>query len=221
MRVAIYYAPAPSDPLWTAASAWLGWDAERGAPVPQPYVPGIVDFTAEPRLYGFHATLKPPMRLATDYASLMDDVARLAQTIPAFSLPPLAVANLSGFLALRETAACLPLHRLADACVTALDPHRAPSTNAELTRRRAAGLDAAQDANLIRWGYPHVLAAWRFHMTLTRRMAPEEHATVRPAVESHLASALARPRVVSALTIFTQSALGAPFRIAERVALAG
>ena len=81
MRVAVYYAPEPSDPLWTAACAWLGWDAERGAPVPQPDLLEIADLTASPRLYGFHATLKPPMRLATDYGSFIDDVARLAATL--------------------------------------------------------------------------------------------------------------------------------------------
>ena len=221
MRVAIYYAPDPSDPLWSAASAWLGWDAERGAPVPQPAVPGIAGFTAEPRIYGFHATMKPPMRLATDYAALVDDVARLARSIAPFHLPTLQVADLSGFLALREATSCPSLQNLADKCVTALDLHRSPLSEAELSRRRGRGLDPAHEANLVRWGYPHVLQAWRFHMTLTRRLAPDEHRVVRTAVETHLAPSLDRPRAVSALTLFTQAALGTPFRIAERIALSG
>ena len=221
MRVALYYAPSPADPLWNAACAWLGWDAERGAAVPQPPVPGIAEWTAEPRVYGFHATLKPPMRLATDYGALLDDVIRLARTIAPFHLPTLAVADLSGFLALRETEACEPLHRLADACVQALDYHRAPPNEAELARRRGSGLDETHEANLVRWGYPQVLAQWRFHMTLTRRMTPIEHQVIRPAAEAHLAAALARPRAVSAIALFTQPAPGTPFRIAERVPLTG
>ncbi len=221
MRVAVYYAPEPADPLWDAASAWLGWDAERGAPVPQPPVPGIAEFTAEPRVYGFHATLKPPMRLATDYAALLDGVSRLARSTSPFALPPLHVADLSGFLALRETAPCPPLHALADACVTTLDPHRAHLTEAELNRRRGRGLDAVHEANLVRWGYPQVLGAWRFHMTLTRRLTPDEHRVVGPAIATYLAPALDRPRAVTALTLFTQPAPGAPFRIAERIALSG
>ena len=221
MRVAVYYAPEPSDPLWTAACAWLGWDAERGAPVPQPDLPEIADFTASPRLYGFHATLKPPMRLATDYGSFIDDVAQLAATLRPFPLPPLAVTDLAGFLALRETAPCPALHRLADACVTALDPHRAPPDTAELTRRRHGGLSEAHEANLVRWGYPHVLGTWRFHMTLTRRLSPAEHGWIRPAVTTYLQAALDRPRSVTALCVFTQPAPGAPFRVAERVALRG
>jgi len=221
VRIAVYYAPSPADPLWDAACAWLGWDAERGAAIPQPPVPGIAEWTAEPRVYGFHATLKPPMRLITDYGALLDDVVRLARTIAPFHLPALAIADLSGFLALRETEACEPLHRLAEACVQALDRHRAPPSEAELARRRSSGLNEAHEANLVRWGYPHVLAQWRFHMTLTRRMTMSEHQVVRPAAEAHLAAALALPRAVSAIAVFTQPAPGAPFRIAERVPLAG
>lgn len=220
MRVAVYYAPPPADPLWVAACAWLGWDAERGAAVPQP-LPGLAEITAAPRLYGFHATLKPPMRLATDYGSFMDDVARLAATMPAFVLPPLAVMDLSGFLAVRETAPCAPLQALADRCVTTLDPHRAPPDAAELARRRGGGLSTAQDAHLVQWGYPHVLDTWRFHMTLTRRLSAAEQAWVRPAAAGHLASALARRQACTALSVFTQPGPGAPFRVAERVALTG
>ena len=60
-RVAIYYAPLPQDPLTPLSSSWLGRDPVTNAPVPQPSLDGISEFTAEPRLYGFHATLKPPM----------------------------------------------------------------------------------------------------------------------------------------------------------------
>jgi hypothetical protein len=35
----------------------LGRDPESGAPTPQPDIPDIAEVTAEPRLYGFHATL--------------------------------------------------------------------------------------------------------------------------------------------------------------------
>ena len=63
-RVAVYYAPLPDDPLTGAAACWLGRDPVTNAPVRQPDLPGIVELTADPLGYGFHATLKPPMRLA-------------------------------------------------------------------------------------------------------------------------------------------------------------
>ena len=69
-RVAVYYAPLPDDPLFAASATWLGRDPESGAPAPQPDIAGIAEVTAEPRLYGFHATLKPPMRLPDGQAGM-------------------------------------------------------------------------------------------------------------------------------------------------------
>ena len=219
MRVAVYYAPSPTDPLWSAAASWLGRDAETAATMPQPKIPGIEALTADPRLYGFHATLKPPMHLATSYDLFIEDVARLAASLQAFALPPLAVADISGFLALRETEPSQALQALADACVQNLDAHRAPPDEAELARRRKNGLPAAQEAMLVRWGYPHVLETWFFHMTLTRRLNPEDRTILQPAAEAHFAKALPIARTVDALTVFTQAAPGAPFLVAERFAL--
>jgi hypothetical protein len=185
----------------------------------QPDVPGIAELTAAPAGYGFHATLKPPMRLSTSYGAFIDDVERVAAGIAAFDLPGLAVQDLSGFLALRETVACPALQALADACVVGLDGHRAPADEAELARRRKGGLPAAQEAMLVRWGYPHVLETWFFHMTLTRRLSTEERALVRPAAEAHFAPALGLARRVEALSVFTQAGPGAPFLVAERLPL--
>jgi hypothetical protein len=129
-RIAIYYAPAPDDPLFAAGATWLGRDPESGVPSPQPDIPGIAEVTAEPRLYGFHATLKPPMRLAEgrQWFDVMEATSELADRIAPFDLPKLAVYDLFGFLALRETVPCAPLQALADACVEHLDPLRASST---------------------------------------------------------------------------------------------
>ena len=217
-RAAAYYAPEQDDPLWAAGCDWLGRDPLSGRRV----VHATRDeLTADPRLYGFHATLKPPMRLNHGWYALMEDAAALAERIPPFDLPPLLVADLGGFLALRESTPCPPLNALADRCVTELDAHRVPPDAAEIARRRRSGLTPAQDAMLLDWGYPHVLGTWRFHITLTRRLSPAEHATVRPQAEAHFATALARPRAVTSLCLFTQSAPGAPFMLAERLPLRG
>jgi hypothetical protein len=222
-RVALYYAPADADPLAPLAAAWLGRDALSGAPVRQPEVPGIGEITAEPRGYGFHATLKPPMRLAegADWTGFLRAVRDMARVIAPFELPPLSVQDLHGFLALRETTPCAPLQALADACVEHLDPFRAPPTADELARRRRSKLTAAQDAMLVRWGYPYVFGTWFFHMTLTRRLSAEEKAAVMPAAEAWFAPALTAPRTVGDICLFTQSGPGAAFVVAERVRLRG
>ena len=220
-RVAAYYVPELNDPLWAAGCAWLGRDPERGTAVQQPALPGIAEITADARVYGFHATLKPPMRLATSWHALVADAERLAARLAPFALPPLAVTCLSGFLALCETEPSPALQVLSDACIEALDSHRAPLSPEELARRRAAGLSAEQERMLTRWGYPSAFATWRFHMTISCRLDETGRARVRPAAEAWFRDALAVPRRAASLCLFTQRAPGAPFMLAERLPLRG
>ena len=222
-RVGVYYCPAPEDPLFHAGAAFLGRDPESGAPRVQPALPDIAEVTADAGLYGFHATLKPPMRLASGrtWFALLDAAKRLAEQIAPFALPPLAVTDVHGFLALRETAASPPLQALADVCVANLDQFRAPPSDAELAGRRKSGLTPAQEAMLLAWGYPYVFETWFFHMTLTRRLSPAEHAIWRPEAEQFFAAALNRPRMAADICLFTQTGPGAPFLIAERIPLRG
>ncbi|MBV9747869.1 MAG: DUF1045 domain-containing protein [Acetobacteraceae bacterium] len=220
-RVAAYYAPEADDPLWAAGNAWLGRDPETGAAVPQPSIPGIAAITADARAYGFHGTLKPPMRLATSWAALLADATRLAARLAPFELPPLAVANLSGFLALRETRHSPALHRFAESCIEALDTHRGPPSEAELARRRAHGLSPEREAMLARWGYPDAFATWRFHMTLSCRLDEAAHERLRTQAEAWFKSALASRRRVTSLCLFTQRSPDAPFTLAERLKLLG
>jgi putative phosphonate metabolism protein len=221
-RVAVYYAPEPDDPLWAAGNRWLGRDPETGATLQRPDGIDIPNLTDEPAGYGLHATLKPPMRLApgTRYEDFSGAVADLAAGLNAFALPPLAVQNLDGFLALREQEPSPDLQALADSAVATLDAFREQPEAAELARRRRHGLTEAEDAMLERWGYPYVFQLWRFHITLTRRLDEAEMAKVRPIAEGYFAEALELPRRVSSLAVFTQRAQGQPFLIAQRFPLA-
>ena len=227
-RVAIYYAPTPDDPLSSRSAAWLGRDPATNAPVSHPNLNGLSsakmsEITAEPRTYGFHATLKPPMRLTegTSWTGLLTAIRTLAATIAPFDLPDLEVADIHGFLALRETTACPALQALADACVAQPDAFRAPPTEAELARRRKANLTPEQDAMLVRWGYPYVFGTWFFHMTLTRRLSDTEKSIIRPAAEAWFAPVRATPRRVQDICLFTQATPDAAFTLAERIKLRG
>jgi hypothetical protein len=219
MRAAIYWAPARGDPLWTLGSAWLGRNAETGAAVAQPQVPGIVELTSTARLYGFHCTLRSPMRLATGLDEFCAAAQRIAQASRPFSLPPLEPRDFGGFLALGLTANCPAVRTLADLCVRETDRHRAPLASAEAARRRAAGLSRRQEAMLRRWGYPYVMDEWFFHLTLTRRLNSVERDSVVPLVERHFGAALAMSRMVEDICVLTQKA--GDFLIAERFALGG
>jgi putative phosphonate metabolism protein len=221
MRVALYYTPSLNDPLWNLGARWLGRDTDTNAPVPQPDIANIAEVTADARMYGFHATLKPPMTLlpGVTWDRVVTETEDLAATLTAFDLPQMAVADLHGFLALRETEPSADLQTLADACVKGLDHLRAPPTDAELERRRRSTLNPEQAAMLMRWGYPYVFSTWFFHMTLTRRLTPSEHELYRPAAEAMFQETLKAPRRVVDISLCVQASPGAPFILAERLPL--
>ena len=218
MRAAIYWAPETDTPLWQAGRVWLGRDPESGT---NPATPNPAWLITDAARYGLHATLKPPIFLATSLAALREDATALAARITPFTLAALAVVEHGGFLALCETAPCPAMQALCDACVGELDHHRAKLTESELARRRAMGLSAREEAYLLRWGYPHVFDTWRFHMTLSCRLPAEEVALWRPRAEAWFAPALATPPRVASLAIFTEEAPGAPCSLAARLPLTG
>lgn len=220
-RVAAYWVPAADDPLWRLGCTWLGRDPGTGAGLAQPDVPGIAEVTADARLYGFHATLKAPMRVATDWDAVRADARRVAAGLRPFDLPPLRLSNLSGFLALTETRPSAGLQALADAFVAGLDGHRAAPLPGELDRRRAGGLSPEADRMLARWGYPAAFGTWRFHMTLTCRLPDADRAPFEAAAARHFAQAFALPRRADSACLFVQPGPGLPFTLAERLPLGG
>jgi putative phosphonate metabolism protein len=224
-RLALYYAPPSGSTLARLGSAWLGWDAEVGRVLRQPDLPGLplapAEIAATPGRYGFHGTLKAPFRLApgTGAAALDEAVADLAARTAPFSLPRLRLAALGDFLALTPEAPCPRLDALAAACVTELDGFRAP-TPAPERDRRAAGLDPEEIALLDRWGYPHVLERFRFHMTLTGALAPADRAAVAEALARHFAPALDEPQRFDDVCLFGETEDGR-FRVVRRHPLGG
>jgi len=186
-RFAIYYVPPPGA-LATFGATWLGWDIARGRRVAQPPLPGLWAITATPRKYGFHATLKPPFRLAAgqDPARLGRAVQDLAASLSPAMCDALQPASLGRFLALAPRGDTSALEALAARCVQDLDAFRAPPDAYELVRRRKTGLSRRQDALLLDWGYPYVLEEFRFHMTLTGAIDVEAAAVWLDAVRAHL-----------------------------------
>ena len=64
-RYALYWLPAPGSGLEAFGRSVLGYDNVSGHPVPHPdTLQDLGAVTAGARVYGFHATLKAPLRLA-------------------------------------------------------------------------------------------------------------------------------------------------------------
>ena len=186
-RYAIYYLTT-DDALADFGASWLGWDVRSGREVAQFDLPGLRDITMTPRKYGFHATLKPPFRLAEGASvdQLSTAAMNLATALSPAACGGLRVTRLGHFLALTPSGDGQKLRPIADRCVTRLDDLRAPSTDAEIDRRRAVGLTPRQDGLLKRWGYPYVMEDFRFHMTLTGRLPDATARDWQRRMEDHL-----------------------------------
>ncbi|WP_171131687.1 DUF1045 domain-containing protein [Ruegeria sp. HKCCA6707] len=221
-RYALYYAP-PAGAEWTAfAIRWLGWDMETGAETPHPVVPDVDvrSVTDTPRKYGLHGTMKPPFRLAEgqSFEALQAACAQFAARQKTVVLDGLEIARLGRFLALRPLGDTQALNNLAAACVQDLDAFRAPAAEAELARRRAAGLSPAQESNLLQWGYPYVLDQFRFHITLTGRLDKSTLTGVETALGQQLVPLLPTPFTIQDLALMGEAEDGR-FHLIQRYAL--
>ena len=223
-RYAIYYAP-PADADWSRfATRWLGWDMETGTEAPHPEVAdlplSVAEITATPRKYGLHATIKPPFRLAEGMtrAGLEIACADLCASLAPVTLDGLELTRLGRFLALCPTGDTTALNALAARAVEALDAFRAPAPDSELARRRAAGLSPAQEQNLLRWGYPYVMEEFRFHITLSGKLAKPELGPVTEALAQHLAAGLPVPFTIPDLALMGEAEDGR-FHLIHRYAL--
>jgi putative phosphonate metabolism protein len=221
-RYGIYVVPTGA--FFDAASAWLGWNSALGAPVGLPNVPNLPApaeaLTATPRKYGFHGTIKPPFAICDGHrVEALDDATRaFCDSRSPVIIPRLAVQRLGRFVAVVPTEPSQDLASLASATVQALDPFRAPPSEAELTKRRKAGLSDRQEALLQQWGYPYVMEEFRFHLTLT---GPTNTAdAVVAALADHFAPILPQPFVIDSLALMGEDAEGR-FHLVQRYGLAG
>lgn len=223
-RFAIYYTPEPDSDLAKFGASWLGWDSVAGRQVAHPTVASIdiEALTRTPRKYGFHATIKPPLRLAAGKTAdeLAGHLEALCATAKPVQLDGLAVTRLGKFLALCPVGDTGPLAYLAARFVKELDAFRAAPNEAELAKRRAARLTAAQEALLLEWGYPYVLDEFRFHMTLSGRLDAELADRAEAALAEQLAHVSLAPHDIATMTLLGEAADG-KFHQIHRYALTG
>ena len=191
-RYAIYYAPSAESPLARFGASVLGYDLATGGDVEPPdhpafHDPAALGWTAVPRRYGFHGTLKAPMHLAAHRTA-----GELEQVLVAFAkgrepFPiSLTLAPMRHFLALVLAEPSPAMTALAEACVTEFDLFRAPLTPEDRERRHPDRLIEAQVEMLDLWGYPFVLDHFQFHMTLTSDLEPKDRAVLEPVLRDLL-----------------------------------
>ena len=221
-RYAIYYTPKGA--LAEAGAAWLGWDLARGRAVAHPEVTGldVAALTETPRKYGLHATIKPPFVLAEGASAdgVLTEFKTLCKRLAPVTLDGLALTPLGRFLALTPAGDTAALNAMAAEVVRGLDTFRAPPSEADLARRRQANLTPKQEANLSQWGYPYVMEAFRFHITLTGKLPKGDLPQVTAALAPYITPHLPRPFVLNSLTLVGQAEDGM-FHEVHRAALSG
>ncbi|SEL21365.1 putative phosphonate metabolism protein [Bosea lupini] len=226
-RYALYYAPAAESALWRFGSATLGYDAVTGADVDLAVPPGYEgldwsEITAEPRRYGFHATLKAPFELANgrNEGALRAFARNYVAGRPPVRLAGLSINALGRFIALTPSEPSEELQRFAFDIVQAFEPFRAPLSQADLARRLQSPLTPAHRAYLEAYGYPYVGDAFRFHMTLTGSLPDAEVASVKAALAQAYVQALpAGPVPIDRVAIFKQQSRSSHFVLLDSIPL--
>jgi hypothetical protein len=216
MRYAIYFCPASDTALGRLGDDWLA------ASMNVPELPGISTerrnaLLAKMRRYGWHATIRAPFTPAdhVTYDDVRRAVTSVAHACASFELP-LHIHRLAGFLALRPCVDGTEPKQLAATCLKALMPLCAPLSK-EVLDRRSVGLDADEVSLLQRYGYPHVLDRYRFHLTLSAPATEPEEQAMRQWWAPRVAEL--PPAQVDALSICRETAPGGAFEWLERIPL--
>ncbi|WP_375306817.1 DUF1045 domain-containing protein [Bradyrhizobium sp. A11] len=219
-RYAIYFAAGNDSPLSRFGAELLGYDAYTSSEPPFPrealeVAPDWHDISADPRKYGFHATLKAPLALASGRteAGLMTACATFAgKTRPRPVIRPVVDA-ISGFIAVIPAEPVEALQQLAADCVREFDAFRAALTAEDRARRKPEKLSERQRDYLDRWGYPYVMEEFRFHMTLTGRLDAERRGPILEMLRARFATLRIETLEIDRIALFRQDDARARFRI--------
>jgi putative phosphonate metabolism protein len=221
-RYAIYYAPEPGSDLDRFGAQLLGYDAYSGADLPYPndvirMVPDWHELTRDPRKYGFHATLKAPMSLApgkaeTELLAACESFAGKTRPIPVITP---VVGSISGFIAVVPAEPSPEIERLAADCTSEFDSFRAPLNREDRARRNPSDLTPRQREYLDRWGYPYVMKEFRFHMTLTGRLAAERREPILTMLRNSFSAIGLKTFVIDRIAVFRQENADSRLRIVK------
>ncbi len=227
-RYAVYFTAEPGSPLARFGAGIIGYDSDTGRDVPHLALSAVspaelVAVTQAPRRYGFHATLVAPFNLASDSSEnlLRRAIDDFGDATEAILLGHLEVSILSGFIALTPRDDCVAVNRLAARCVTFFDCHRAPLSAHDLARRNTGELSARQRQNLDRWGYPYVFDDFRFHMTLTGRLAPDVQPRFKEAMSDAFRPIANHPHRIERVSLMRQRDPDSRFEVVARGTLSG
>ncbi|MBY0383327.1 MAG: DUF1045 domain-containing protein [Xanthobacteraceae bacterium] len=227
-RYALYYAPGPRSELHRFGAQTIGYDAYSGVDVD--FAQGVLrtrpdwaDLTRDPRKYGFHATLKAPffLRPGVKEDDLRAALVRFSQRPRARAVIEPVIRPIESFVAIVPSVTNEELNALASDCVAEFDDFRAPLTNEDRARRNPDTLTPSQQAYLDRWGYPYVMDDFRFHMTLTGSLQPEQSRAILPMLQQSFGALGITSLAIDRIAMFRQDSAETRFSIVACHEIAG
>ena len=224
-RYAVYFSPPEESALSKFASSWLGWNAQNAQKMSRPILKrlnsDIAELTKLQSSYGFHGTLKPPFSIVKtkDENDLKYAILKLSQSIKKFEISTIRLKILNGFVAIVAADENNEIKNLAKKCVQELDSFRQLEPLKKVQKRRSTGLSKSEEFNLQKWGYPYVMDSFRFHLTLTRRLNPEESKNVMEVLAAELSEILRASLPIRDICLFGESDTSGNFQIIQRFSL--
>jgi Protein of unknown function (DUF1045) len=213
-RYAIYWTPEPGSDFASFGDRWFGPAAESLGLDPSLAARAV----RSPARYGLHATLKAPFRLR-DGIHLRD----LQNALDSFcasrrgpSGGALTLGTFQNYLGLVLSARAADIGWLAAECVTHFDRFRAPLNGDDRDRRAEASFSPVERAFFESYGYPYVLSAFRFHISLAGPLPPSELNEVSAALAPQLAPFMATPFRLGSLSLLGEPHGGGIFEPVSR-----
>ncbi len=211
-RYAVYWTPEPGSELARFGEQWFASPAETSG-LPAELASRAVK---APARYGLHATLKAPFPLkggagAEDLQHALDAFCAKRRAAIGGAFTPAFFQGYSGLVLAGRTA---DIDWLAAECVTRFDAYRAPGGRSGVP---ADGeLSPQEEAFVEEFGYPYVLSAFQFHVTLAGPLSEEELNRTAAALRPHLVPFLTGPVLIDSLTLLGEPEGGGAFELVSR-----
>ncbi len=212
-RFAIYWTPLPETAIAEFGALWFGGFETFGL------APELADrATKAPAVYGLHATIKAPFRLKDGVAPevLRDALENFCANRRAPAATRLMLGHYQRYLTVMLNGNEADVDWLAAECVTHFDTFRAPFGEKEDTRAEMDDLSPQEAAFLREFGYPYVLSAFRFHISLAGPLESAELDEAANALEPHLASFMSEPFQIQDLSLLGEPRSGGVFEVISR-----
>jgi len=212
-RYAIYWTPRPGTAFAEFAALWFGGVETFGL------APELAQRAIKaPAVYGLHATLKAPFRLRDDVApeGLRDALDDFCAHRRAPAPGRLMLGHFQRYLTLLLSGDQADVDWLAAECVTSFDHFRAPLDEEDYARRELDDLTEQEEAFLREFGYPYVLNAFRFHISLAGPLESAELDEVAKALQPQLAPFMSEPFEIRDLSLLGEPRSGGVFEVISR-----